>query len=74
MDEEMNIPCKSESEPVQETEITKYIRNQGRVDETIHFLKMLGGSELLFNPYKDAILRLEGVHHGMRMADFAHDL
>ena len=54
--------------------IQKYLEDQRRVDETIHFLRHLGGTCMEFNPYKDTIIRLEGVFSGMRMADNANDL
>ena len=55
------------------TPMQEYINNQRSVGAAISTLKHIGGS-LEFNPYKDAIIRLEGVVQGMRMCEYAVDL
>ena len=58
---------------VQLTPLAKYQEDRKKVEETISFLRHLGG-HLDLNPYRDTILRLEGILVGMRMCEIAVDM
>ena len=65
-----------QAEPVslKQCEIQRYIDLQNKVYETINFLKNLAGSELYYNDFKDAIIRLEGYYRGLRLADYHNEM
>lgn len=62
------------NEAVQLTPMQKYLEDKQSIDAAISLLKYLGGNHLEFNPYKDTILRLEGMISGMAKCEHAVDL
>lgn len=61
-------------EAVELTPIGKYLEDRKKVEETKNFLLNFGGRHLEGNPYKDTIVRLEGILSGMRLCEIAMDL
>jgi hypothetical protein len=54
--------------------IENYLKLERELYQTICFLKNLGGSELYFNDFKDAIIRLEGINRGLKLAEYHQEL
>jgi hypothetical protein len=70
----MNEKISSEPRALKQCEIQRYIDLQNKVYDTINFLKSLAGSEIYFNDFKDAIIRLEGYYRGFKLADYHNEL
>jgi phosphopantetheine adenylyltransferase len=60
----------TEPTSMRQCEIQRYIDLQTKTYDTISFLKNLAGSELYYNDFKEAIIRLEGYYRGMKLADY----
>ena len=59
---------------VQLTPLAKYLEDRAAIEKTISLLKYMGGTFLDGNPYKNTIIRLEGVLDGMSMCERAVDM
>jgi len=60
--------------PVALTRIGEYSSTRPRIIATISLLEYLGGKDNVYNPYNDAITRLEGVLNGMDICERANDM
>lgn len=58
---------------VKNNSIENYLELLRKTEDTIRFLKSTFGSELNYNDYKEAIIRLEGFNRGLKMSDWHHD-
>lgn len=64
----------TQDEAVSLNPIQKYKQDKVKIIETIIFLEYLGGKDLSFNPYKDTIIRLQGMESGANLLERAVDL
>lgn len=73
----LKLDVKYGEDNMQEVQLSptqQYLEDKSAIEKAIQTLRKLGGNHLDTNPYKDAIIRLEGVIAGMRACEIAVDM